>query len=56
MGIRIWDNALDYNGLSSALRKLDSTLTDFQLRNLLKALKNNEGKVEIPALIRNLCG
>jgi Ca2+-binding EF-hand superfamily protein len=56
MQLRIWDNALDFPQLVSALRKLDPTLSEPQLRHLAKTLKNKENKVEIPALLRNLCG
>jgi hypothetical protein len=38
------------------LRKLDPTLSEPQLRSLAKTLKNKENKVEVSALLRNLCG
>jgi hypothetical protein len=56
MQMRIWDSPLDFPRLSEALRRLDPTLSETQLRHLAKVLKNEEGKVEVTALLRNLCG
>lgn len=56
MHIRLWDNSLDFPKLSEALRRLDPTLSEPQLRSLAKMLKNKENKVEVATLLRNLCG
>lgn len=56
MHLRYWDPALDFPKMCDALRKLDPTLSEIQLRYLAKALKNKENKVEITTLLRNLCG
>jgi Ca2+-binding EF-hand superfamily protein len=56
MQLRIWDEPLDFSKLCEALRRLDPTLSEPQLRHLAKTLRNKDGKVEITALLRNLCG
>lgn len=40
MQLRIWDADLDFPQLCTCLRKLDPTLSESQLRNLAKVLKN----------------
>jgi hypothetical protein len=56
MKLRIWDLPLDFPKLCEALRRLDPTLSETQLRHLAKVLKNKDNKVEITALLRNLSG
>lgn len=56
MKLRIWDEPLDFPRLCEALRRLDPTLSESQLRHLAKTLRNKNNKVEITALLRNLCG
>lgn len=56
MKLRIWDEPLDFPKLCEALRRLDPTLSESQLRHLAKTLKNKDNKIEITALLRNLCG
>jgi hypothetical protein len=56
MKLRIWDPSLDFPKLCESLRRLDPTLSEPQLRHLAKVLKNKENRVEITALLRNLCG
>lgn len=56
MQLRIWDEPLEFPRLCEALRRLDPTLSEPQLRHLAKSLKNKDNKVEITALLRNLCG
>ena len=56
MKLRIWDLPLDFPKLCESLRRLDPTLSESQLRHLAKTLKNKENKIEITALLRNLCG
>lgn len=56
MNLRIWDDALDFNKFAKALRLLDSSLTDVQLRAMAKSLKNSKNYIEVPTLIKNLVG
>lgn len=56
MQMRIWDAPMDFPRLCESLRKVDPTLSESQLRHLAKVLKNKDNKVEITALLRNLCG
>lgn len=56
MHLRIWDEPLDFPKLCDALRKLDPSLSEIQIRHLSKSLKNKENKVEITTLLRNMCG
>ena len=56
MQLRIWDPPLDFPKLCEALRKLDSSMSEPQVRHLAKSLKNKDDKVEIGTLLRNLCG
>ncbi len=56
MDIRIWDDPMDYKKFVMAMRRLDPTLSDPQLRHLMKVLKDKDGKVEINAMLRNFCG
>lgn len=56
MKLRIWDHPLDFPKLCEALRRLDPSLSESQLRHLTKTLKNKDNKVEITAMLRNLCG
>lgn len=56
MHLRAWDNPLDYPQFSEAIRKLDPSLGDSQLRALAKILKNKDNKVDVGVLITNLCG
>lgn len=56
MHLRYWDSPMDFPKMCEALRRLDPTLSEIQLRYLAKALKNKEDKVEITTLLRNLCG
>lgn len=56
MQLRIWDAPLDFPLLCTSLRRLDPTLSEPQLRHLAKTLKNKDNKIEVTALLRNLCG
>jgi len=40
MNLRVWDSPLEYNRFVDCLRKLDPSLSESQLRVLLKQLKN----------------
>lgn len=56
MKLRIWDDPLDYPKFVKAIRSLDTSLTDVQLRALAKSLKNSKNLVEVPVLVNNLIG
>ena len=56
MKLRIWDDPLDYPKFVKAIRNLDTSLTDVQLRALAKSLKNSKNLVEVPTLVNNLVG
>lgn len=56
MNLRIWDEPLDFPKFAKALRILDSSLTDAQLKAIAKSMKNSKNLVEVPALIKNLVG
>lgn len=56
MKLRVWDAPLDFHQFGDALRRLDPTLSEPQLRYLAKVLKSKENKVEVTALLRNLSG
>jgi Ca2+-binding EF-hand superfamily protein len=56
MNLRIWDDPLDFPKFAKALRILDSSLTDLQLKAVAKSMKNSNNLVEVPVLIRNLVG
>lgn len=56
MHLRIWDEPLDFPKFAQALRMLDNSLTDAQLRAMAKSMKNSKNLVEVPVLIRNLVG
>lgn len=56
MNLRIWDDPLDFPKFAAALRVLDSSLTDLQLKAVAKSMKNSQNLVEVPVLIRNLVG
>ena len=56
MKLRMWDEPLDGKKLSDSIRRLDPTLSDPQIRHLSKVLKNQDNKVEVTTLLRNLCG
>lgn len=56
MKLRVWDEDLGYDQFQAAMRKLDSTLSDPQIRYMAKALKSNNGKIAVTGLLRNLVG
>ena len=56
MGLKIWEEPLDFKRFVAAMRKLDPTLSDPQLRHLMKVLKGKDGKVDVIAMLRNFCG
>lgn len=56
MNLRIWDDPLDFPKFAKALRILDPSLTDVQLRAMAKSMKNSKNLVEVPTLMKNLVG
>ena len=56
MNLRIWDDPLDFPKFCKALRTLDSSLTDEQLKAMAKPMKNANNLVEVPMLMKNLVG
>ena len=56
MHLRVWDEPLDYPKFHKALRYLDQTLAELQLKTLFKSLQNSDFKVDVHILIRNLTG
>lgn len=56
MHLHAWDKPLDFTQFSEAIRKLDPSLGESQLRSLAKLLKNKDNKVDVGVLVTNLCG
>jgi len=56
MRLRVWDEDMDYQPFQGAMRKLDPTLSEPQIKYLSKVLKGNNGKISVTNLLRNLCG
>ena len=56
MKLRVWGSPLDYKSFHSALRSLDQSMSDVQIRALFNQLRNDDGVVPIPDLVRNFTG
>jgi hypothetical protein len=56
MNLRIWDDPLKYIEFIKAIKLLDPTFTDVQIKALAKSLKSHDDKIDITNMIRNLCG
>lgn len=57
MHMRMWDDPMDFPKFCEVVRRLDATLSEFQLKHLSKVLKNpHTNKIEVNTLLRNLCG
>jgi Ca2+-binding EF-hand superfamily protein len=56
MKLRVWDDPLDGHKFLTAIRLLDATVSDAQAKSLFSTLKNNDGKVDVHVLVRNLTG
>lgn len=56
MHLRVWDEDLDYTPFQNAMRRLDPTLSEPQIRYLAKVLKGNNGRISVTGLLRNLVG
>ena len=56
MRLRVWSDPLEFSGFQSAIRSLDQSISDSQIRTLFIQLRNEHGQVEISELIRNFTG
>lgn len=56
MKLRVWDDALDRNTFYKAMRNLDPSISDVQIKAIYARLKNDNGEVPICDLIRNFTG
>jgi Ca2+-binding EF-hand superfamily protein len=56
MKLRVWDDPMDGKRFLAAIRLLDQTVSDAQAKSLFSSLKNNDGKVDVHILVRNLTG
>jgi Ca2+-binding EF-hand superfamily protein len=56
MKLRVWDPPLNYTDFKAAFLRLDPTLTETDLHRMAKELKNDQDKIEIGTIMRNLTG
>jgi len=56
MKLRVWDKPLVLNGFITAMRNLDQSISDVQIKALFNTIKGADGKVEVPNLVRNFTG
>lgn len=56
MKLRVWSDPLDQASFQKAIRNLDQSISDSQIRSLFIQLRNSSGLVEVPELIRNFTG
>lgn len=54
--LKIWDEPLDYRRFGQAIRLLDSSFSESQLKVLFNKLKNADKKVDIQVLLSNVTG
>ena len=54
--LKIWDEPLDYRRFSQAVRLLDASFGESQLKMLFSKLKNADDKVDIQVLLSNVTG
>lgn len=54
--LKIWDEPLDYRRFSQAIRLLDSSFSESQLKVLFGKLKNADDKVDIQVFLSNVTG
>ena len=43
MKLRVWDDALDRNSFYTAMRNLDPSISDVQIKAIYATLKNDNG-------------
>ena len=56
MKLRVWDEPLDKPGFHKAMRNLDPSISDVQIRAIHASLKNDQGVVPVGDLVRNFTG
>jgi Ca2+-binding EF-hand superfamily protein len=54
--LKIWDEPLDYRRFGQAIRLLDSSFSESQLKVLFSKLKNADGRVDIQVFLSNVTG
>ena len=54
--LKIWDEPLDYRRFGQAIRLLDSSFSESQLKVLFSKLKNADDKVDIQVFLSNVTG
>ena len=56
MKLRVWDNALDKVAFHKAMRNLDPSISDVQIKAIFATLKNDQQVVPVCDLVRNFTG
>jgi hypothetical protein len=56
MKLKAWDEPLSFTQLTQAIRNLDQSISDIQIRSMFTSLKNAVGLVPVMTLISNLTG
>lgn len=56
MKIKAWDEPLTYAQFITAIRHLDPSFGESQIKNLFNKLKSTNDKIDIQTLINNLTG
>lgn len=56
MKLRVWDNPLNRSTFQTAMRSLDPSISDVQIRAIFNSIKNDSGEVPVCDLIRNFTG
>ena len=54
--LKIWDEPLDFRRFGQAIRLLDSSFSDSQLKVLFSKLKNADDRVDIQVFLSNVTG
>jgi hypothetical protein len=53
---KVTDNSMTFNEFKESILKVDSNLSNLQLKSLFDSLKNKDGKIDISKLMINLTG
>lgn len=56
MKLRVWDDALDRQAFYKAMRNLDPSISDVQIKAIFSQLKNDSDVIPVCDLIRNFTG
>ena len=56
MKLRVWDDALDKVAFHKAMRNLDPSISDMQIKAIFASLKNDKLVVPVCDLVRNFTG